>query len=123
MPIKQLDEQGLAHFWEKIVNREMVFSDTTANWNAQVTLKSKQGAIYIYTDYRYNENNEPLAALKIGDGTSYLIDMPFIDELIWDHINNGEIHITATERAFWNSKVRCYISPSEDGEGLIFTTN
>ena len=122
-PIKQLDEAGLTHLWEKIVNRDMVFSNTTAGWNSQPTLKAKEGAMYIYTDYRYNDDNKPLAALKIGDGTSYLVDMPFIDELIWDHINNNDIHITAAERIFWNNKVRCFIDASADQESLIFTTN
>lgn len=123
MPIKQLDEQGLAHLWEKFKEQNRVFSNTTAGWNAQTTLKAKEGAIYIYTDYRHNDDNEPIAAFKIGDGTSYLIDMPFTDELVWDHINDTDIHITAAERIFWNNKVRCYIDTVEDGEDLIFTTN
>lgn len=120
--IRQLDKTGLAHLWEKFKEQNLIFSNTTAGWAEQSSLIAKQGAIYIYTDYRRNEHNEPIAAFKIGDGTSYLIDMPFTDELIWDHIENNEIHVSSADRLFWNNKVRCYIDPN-DGDKLIFTKN
>lgn len=120
--IKQLDKAGLAHLWEKFKENNNVFSNTTAGWAEQASLIAQQGAIQIYTDYRKNERNEPIAAFKVGDGTSYLIDMPFTDELIWDHIENNEIHVSSADRLFWNNKVRCYIDPG-DADKLIFTKN
>jgi hypothetical protein len=48
--------------------------------------------------------------------------MPFTDELIWDHIENNEIHVSSADRLFWNNKVRCYIDPG-DADKLIFTKN
>jgi len=95
---------------------------TTATWNSKPQLISLKGYIYIYSDYRQNENQQNIASMKIGDGTSYLIDMPFTDELLYNHVANNVIHITAEERNFWNNKIRCYIDPLNE-QNLIFTTN
>lgn len=119
---KFLDKLGLAHLWEKIKEEKEVFSDTTAGWASRSSTIAKQGAIYIYTDYKQNEEGKPLAGFKVGDGTSYLIDMPFQDELIYDHINDNTIHITSAEREFWNNKDRCYIDPNHEGR-IVFTKN
>lgn len=53
--------------------------DTTANWDAQVQLIAERGTFYVYSDHSVDENDNPVPGLKIGDGTSYLIDMPFVD--------------------------------------------
>lgn len=98
-----------------------IFYKTRNEWNADPTLKTKSGYIYIYSDaYRINDNVYP--SFKIGDGNSFLIDMPFFDEKMLEHINNHVIHITQEEREFWNNKVRSYISES-DAENIIFTIN
>ena len=69
---------------------------------------------------------EVVPNIKIGDGSAYLIDNPFItssvEQLIQLHITDTVKHITEQERNNWNSKVRCYLS-SEDNENIIFTTN
>jgi hypothetical protein len=89
---------------------------STATWNSKPKTLSKEGYIYIYSDYR---DGKP--AIKIGDGKAYLIDLPFTDDEIVEHINNTVIHITQEERNFWNDKVRCYIDPNNENR-LIFTT-
>lgn len=98
----------------------MIYSATTAEWNAQTLLVAKKDAIYVYTDHG-TVDGEPIPAIKVGDGTSYLIDMPFVDEdtaaRLTDHIENTVRHITESERQFWNSKV----SVDLDGEILILT--
>lgn len=99
---------------------DKIFYNTTEYWNSRPTLLTKQGYIYIYSDYKQSEG-ENIAGIKIGDGTSYLIDMPFTDKPLDDHIADTVKHITATEREFWNNKVRCFIDP-ENAEKLIFTT-
>ena len=121
MPIKQLDEQGLAHLWEKFKEQNRVFSNTTAGWAEQTTLISKQGAIYIYTDYRQNEQGQNIAAYKVGDGLAQVVDLPFTDELLYEHINDTSIHVTPEEKQFWNNKVRGTIS--DDPECLFLTIN
>lgn len=96
-------------------------SKTTAEWNATPALISQKNIFYIYTDYQQTEQGKNIPGIKVGDGTSYLIDLPFVDSMMLDHINNSTIHITAQQRQFWNNKVRCYYSEVEN-EKVIFTT-
>jgi len=95
---------------------------TTATWNSKPQLISEAGYIYIYSDYRQNLQGDNIASMKVGDGTSYLIDMPFTDDLLYAHLANSDIHITPEEREFWNNKVRCYIDPINEHR-LVFTTH
>ena len=97
-----------------------ILSNTKQYWDSQTALIAQPNTIYIYTNYSKVRGME-CVGLKVGDGTSYLIDMPFLDEVYADHINNTDVHITPQERAFWNAKVRCY--DGENPEELIFTTN
>lgn len=103
----------------------IIDSDTTENWNIQVSLVSQKDHIYVYTDYA-EYNNVDYPGIKIGDGTSYLIDMPFVNGdvalKLTTHINNNNIHVTSNEKEKWDEKIRCYISPV-NGETLVFTTN
>ena len=97
--------------------------DTTANWNDQPTLLSSIGHIYVYSDYMIIGGTN-IPGIKIGDGQTYLIDMPFVsgnEDLLNAHINNTDVHITQAERAFWNNKNRAYINEN-DQETLILTT-
>lgn len=79
------------------------YSDTSANWATKTSLVSVADVLYVYTD------NSGVVGVKMGDGTSYVVDLPFIT-------------ITSAERDFWNNKVRCYLS-ALDTENLVFTTN
>lgn len=105
-----------------------VYYDTTANWNLNPVLVSEKGAVYIYSDYEYYEdaigNRTPIAGLRIGDGSSYLIDLPFVNSLtahlIISHVANQTVHITEAERVFWNNKISAYIDP-KDSETLILS--
>ena len=108
-----LRQAGLTH----------IYYDTTANWNAQASMVSEEGAIYIYSDYTVSSAGV-IPAVKIGDGSAYLIDLPFtssdyIDRL-YDHITNRQIHILPEEREFWNNKVTSAMD-SVDPENLILT--
>lgn len=97
-----------------------IFYNTTAYWNSRPDLISKHGYIYVYSDYK-QVDNEDIAGIKVGDGTSYLIDMPFIDKPLDAHIADTVAHVTAQEREFWNNKVRCFIDPNNE-QNIIFTT-
>ena len=105
-----------------------VYYDTTENWNRNPTLLSEKGAVYIYSDYEYYEdaagNRTPIAGLRIGDGSSYLIDLPFVNSLtahlIISHVANQAVHVSEAERVFWNNKISAYIDPN-DPEALIFS--
>lgn len=97
-----------------------VYQATTAEWNSRPSLISEKGALYIYTDYQ-NVDGMDVPGFKLGDGKAYLIDMPFTDSVMQDHIRNTIVHITQEEREFWNDKVRCYAIDNE--ELVVFTTD
>lgn len=105
-----------------------IYYDTKENWDMQLSLVAEEGAIYIYSNYQtiYDDVGNPttIAGIKIGDGTSYLIDMPFVTEAMTSallrHISNTEVHLTAAEREFWNHKVSAYMS-HEEAENLILS--
>ena len=98
-----------------------VYYGSTSDWNSQINLIAERGAIYIYSDYTYIEDQSgdqiPIAGLKIGDGTSYLIDMPYESEanstMLIEHIANNDIHVTAAERTKWNNKVTAFMDASQ----------
>ena len=95
---------------------------------------SERDTIYVYTDYQIIKDNlgniiSYVPNIKIGDGTSYLIDMPFVagnDTVLADqldeHIQNLTIHVSPMEKEFWNNKCRADDS-KVDQETLILTTN
>lgn len=108
---------------------KIIYRGTTAYWNNQSGLISEKNAIYVYTDYQEIDNGDGtftiLPAIKIGDGTSYLIDMPIAssnDTVLKQHLEDCVRHITAEERDFWNRKWSGYIN-SDDPENLCFTTS
>lgn len=102
---------------------------TSEHWNSQPDLVGKKSHIYVYSDYAETEIDGEIVAvpnIKIGDGSAFLIDNPFISKSVEDilnlHIDDNSVHISETERDFWNKKVRCFIDP-EDNENVIFTTD
>lgn len=106
-----------------------IYYDTKENWDAQPSLVSEEGAVYIYSNYQtiYDEVGNPtfIAGLKIGDGSAYLIDMPFVTEAmtgaLLEHISNTDVHVTAAEKEFWNNKVSSYIDAQQDAETLVLS--
>lgn len=105
---------------------------TVEYWNSQRDLVSSRDTFYIYDDFQTVEdehgNVHYIPGLKIGDGTSYLIDLPILassyDEVkrqLDNHVNDMVRHITAEERQFWNNKSR--VLPEVTGEVLTITSN
>ena len=126
-----LDYNGLLYFYGKIDSRinERLFvvAKTRTQWASSITEVSKKNVLYVYTDYRIitkpNGDEIVIPGLKFGDGATYVVDLPFIamdDELLLNHVNNTDIHITAAERVFWNNKNRTYID-DVDNEMLVIT--
>lgn len=56
--------------------------DTTANWNRYPTFVPEAGEAIVYSDWSSylddNDNNIYVPNLKIGDGITYLKDIPFV---------------------------------------------
>ena len=121
--ITSSDQQVQADFGEVYQSQggeSKIYYNTTAYWNSRPDLIAKRGYLYVYSDYK-QVDNEDVAGIKAGDGTSYLIDMPFIDKPLDAHIADTVKHITAEERTFWNNKVRCFVDPNDE-ENIVFTT-
>lgn len=103
---------------------------TTAEWDENLTLISSAGVIYIYSDHITKEidgQTVVIPGLKVGDGTSYLIDLPFIDDGIaadfTEHILNNIIHVTPEDRDFWNNKVSASVVLNDEDYILVLSTD
>ena len=99
--------QTLQNYLNTNLDKQVLFN-TTSGWNSQTTLLSKANTIYVYTDYRTDSDDNNIAAIKIGDGLAYLIDLPILE------------FVTNSERTSWNNKVSCYYTGTEE---LVFTTD
>ena len=112
---------------DKLENKAGIEVKTKEEWAQNPQLVSEKNTFYVYSNRSYKEDPETgqilyyIPGVKIGDGTSYLIDLPFMDEDIYDHINNSTIHITQQEREKWNNKNRGYVL--DGSENLILTIN
>lgn len=84
----------------KYISIEKVWYGTTEEWNEKKDLVAKRGHIYVYSDTNL---------VKIGDGTSYLIDMPYTSGATPEKIK------------FWDNKVSIIEKDAID-ETLTFTT-
>lgn len=108
--------------------------DTTDNWNHARGFVPLDGEIIIYTDYKsiteeINGDNVItwVPGIKIGDGQTYVQDLPFVDkelrQELLEHINDANAHVTAVEKTFWNNKLNVNdYSEVIEGE-LIFNRN
>ena len=114
-----------------LADLHIVSENTTAGWNSNPQYIPKQGEICIYLDYATAQDDMghtiTYPGIKIGDGNSYLIDMPFVGaetryillERLRQHEMNTDIHVTAAEKEFWNNKLNYNITDEE----LILTRN
>lgn len=109
------------------VGAKPIYYDTTANWNEKRSLISETGAIYIYSDYETDEVNGQtiyIPGIRIGDGSSYLIDLPFLSggtsKQFVQHLSNTLLHVSDQDREFWNNKVTAFLNPA-DSENLILS--
>ena len=119
--LKYLDKEGTALLWERIVERDntkqdLIRFDTTAGWRENLTFVPANGEIIIYTD-RATVNGANVPGIKIGDGTTYGIDLPFVGDdiaanimsILQAHVSNTDVHVTPQEKQFWNNKINCGI--------------
>ena len=116
---KYLDSSGVAYLWKKLknnLNKKIVYySKKKSEWDADRDTIAEKDVLYIYSDYKTIQKDGKqllVPGLKIGDGVSYLIDIPFVnninsefEDLLLDHINNKVIHVSAYDREFWDNKL------------------
>lgn len=89
-----------------------VIMKTKAEWAMLPTLMSHKGVFYVYTDYRQEEDPETheiinIPRMKIGDGMTYVIDLPF-----------STMSITDEDIARWNDHVGVIVD--EETHNMIF---
>ena len=85
MAEEYLTKAGLAYFYSKLnlSNVANIKYDTVSGWNSKTTLISALNTVYIYTDYRTITDGQghvqTVPGIKIGDGLSYLTNVPFLE--------------------------------------------
>lgn len=85
-----------------VVSDNHILYASTETWNSQPELVAKEGWLYIYSDYHKDIQNNNVASIKVGDGTTLLSEVPFVDKLLYLHTADEIIHITQAEREKWN---------------------
>ena len=106
------DKEGSHNF--NILNGNNILIGNRESWGADPKLIAEYAVIYVYTDYK-----EGQPGIKIGDGTSYLIDLPFIGattQEVLEHIANSNIHVSQQDRQSW-------VKTGINGENLILAIN
>ena len=102
-----------------------VLYGSTLEWSQDKARIAQKGVIYVYSDYVKASDGAggtvDVPGFKVGDGTSYLIDMPFaqgdINEEIRSHIANKKIHVSDEDRKRWDSSK---IIIETENENLMF---
>ena len=92
-----------------IKTRIQLKNDTEAHWNLATNFVPKQGEVIIYSA----DDTHPFSRLKVGDGNTKVINLPFIDAAT---INGKEIKIGST--ADWSNNLT-YI-PNK-GDIILYT--
>lgn len=96
-----------------------VLYGSTLEWAQDKTRIAQKGVIYVYSDYVKAADGAggtvDVPGFKVGDGTSYLIDLPFaqgaLNDEIKSHLANKQIHVSDDDRKRWDG---------ETGHGLNF---
>lgn len=87
-------------------------------WNNLPDLLTEKGTIYVYID-AFLVDGVSILGIKIGDGSSFLKDMPFVGDntskVLASHINDTSMHIQPGERNFWNNKLNYSYSSLDNG--------
>lgn len=104
--------------------------DTTAHWDAATGFIPAEGQLVVYSDhYTIVRDGHTLyvPGFKVGTGNGYIQDLVFVgDKTVQDlaqHIADGTVHVTASERLLWNSKLNIDDSAEVVNETLILNRN
>ena len=108
--------------------------DTTLHWNQARGFIPLAGEVIVYTDYKTIQKEIDgevrqikVAGLKIGDGTTYVQDLPFVNEDLRDktieHIDNSDIHVILADKLFWNNKLNINDAAEVVDGALILNRN
>ena len=121
--------------WELVgdITNKNILLGTKAEWQQHYNYVAPEGTILVYTNqgsYVDDNNNTIIVPrIKISDGSTPNIDLPFIGDDIYheimntlnNHINDNIRHITEEERTFWNNKLNC--NDTVINNNLVFNRN
>lgn len=109
---KKLDKSEFDAFKENISSLAGISYGSKDYWNQQIGYVPKAGEIIIYSDYKTKEVDGQIInipGIKIGEGSGYVQDLPFVNEdladTLWNHILDTAIHVTPQEKDRWNNKL------------------
>ena len=105
-----------------------IYYGTRASWDQQAGLISEAGALYIYSDYKIvtSETGEStvIPGIRVGDGTTYLVDLPFISEsnvqTVIDSLSESNSLVTPQDREFWDGKVSARVEAASPETLVLF---
>ena len=96
--------------------------DTKEHWDNASGFIPFEGELIVYEDYPGNypdltseltlvgtSEDMVVTGVKVGDGKTYVQDLPFIGDDIRDklikHISDMEVHLLVGDREFWDTKI------------------
>ena len=89
-----------------IKTRVLLKTDFTENWNkAANSFIPKEGEVCIYLDRIQLEDGSYVPGIKVGDGTSYINELEFIND---DYITNAQI-----DALFGPNLIKFYVNNKE----------
>lgn len=108
--------------------------DISKNWNKAIGFIPLAGEVIVYTDYKQIEKEIDgeltsifIPGVKVGDGKTYVQDLPFVDtelrDTIMNHINSQDIHVSLQEKLFWNNKLNVDDDSEVVEAALVFNRN
>lgn len=122
-------------YWDVLgdIAGQNIMIGTTTEWQSRSTYVAPQGTILVFTDHgTLTLNNgivKTVPGIKISDGSTPCIDLPFVgDDVVIPlrnelnaHITNNVIHVTQQDKDSWNNKITCTDTVVENN--LILTRN
>lgn len=89
------------------IDEHAIAVDITTNWLSNTSYIPNRGDIVIWLDKTISDSLH-IPGIKIGDGLSYNVDLPFVGDdiaiMLQGHINDEVCHISQEEREKWNNK-------------------
>ena len=80
---------------------------TNQYWNQHGDQVSQEGVFYVFSNAISLYDGTIIPRIKMGNGINRIIDLPFLDQLYYNHILNTDIHVTPAQKEFWNTKLIC----------------
>ena len=102
-------DKKLSDFGGTIYNSGDSFKRTIGGEPEHITLSiPNKGEIIVYD----RDDNTNYERFKIGDGIKTISQLPFYMEDLREHTQNTDIHVTAEEKAVWNTRTDASFKPA-----------